>query len=133
MNGKDELFNYGEFLMKTSEFSSWVVFLVPEGTSAECSMSLTGGLDSCSGNLFVQYGGHQGLVCEHPSWHLKKVLVICKQLGCGHAYYTYQCILRPEEMETPWLYGVQYHGKEATTGSAPQGPGDPLMPMNASV
>lgn len=53
MNGKDELFNYGEFLMKTSEFSSCVVFLVPEGTSAECSMSLTGGLDSCSGNLFV--------------------------------------------------------------------------------
>jgi hypothetical protein len=77
-------------------------------------VSLIGNLNACSGNLHVQYGGHQGLVCGNPSWGLKEALVVCKQLGCGRVQYTYQHILRPEETEPPWLYGVQCHGEEAT-------------------
>lgn len=62
MNGKDELYKNGRLLMKTSNISSLCCVLAPEGTSAEDSVSLIGSLNSCSGNLHVQYGGHQGLV-----------------------------------------------------------------------
>lgn len=72
-------------------------------------------------------------MCGALSWGLKEALVICIQLGCGHAQYTYQHVLRPEEMEAPWFYGVQCHGEEASTWNAPQGPGDPLVAVNASV
>ena len=64
-------------------------------------MSLIGSLNSCSGNLHVQFAAHHGRVCGDPSWGLKEALVICKQLACGCAQYTYQHVLRPEETEAP--------------------------------
>lgn len=119
MNGKDELFkNLGIVFL--------CCLLVSEGTSPERYVSIIGGTHYCSGNLHVLYDGHQGLVCGDPSWGLKEASVICKQLGCGIVNYTYQHILRPEEMEVPLLYGVQCRGEEATIWECSSGSWGPF-------
>lgn len=60
MNGEDELLKYGNHRL-----FSLCCLLASEGTSAEDFVSLFGNLNSCSGNLYVQYGGYQGL-CVGP-------------------------------------------------------------------
>uniref|UniRef100_A0A8D2D5Q1 Scavenger receptor family member expressed on T cells 1 n=1 Tax=Sciurus vulgaris TaxID=55149 RepID=A0A8D2D5Q1_SCIVU len=89
------------------------------------SLNLLGGGNHCEGLVQVQYSGQQGVVCG-DGWDMQEAMVTCRQLGCGPALSTSQYVLRPNEMEPPWLHGAQCQGEEASLWECSQGTWVPL-------
>uniref|UniRef100_A0A8D2D3D8 Scavenger receptor family member expressed on T cells 1 n=1 Tax=Sciurus vulgaris TaxID=55149 RepID=A0A8D2D3D8_SCIVU len=92
----------------------------------EGAVRLRGGEDGCSGRVELWHGGSWGTVCD-DSWDLADAEVVCRQLGCGRAVDALRgYVLRPNEMEPPWLHGAQCQGEEASLWECSQGTWVPL-------
>nr|XP_023417276.1 scavenger receptor cysteine-rich domain-containing protein SCART1-like [Cavia porcellus] len=95
------------------------------GSAGEESVSLLDSETHCQGLLHVGHGGQQGLVCgDH--WSMQEASVICRQLNCSKALYTFQHILMPQDIKPPWLYGAQCQGEEASLWQCSLGDWGPI-------
>ncbi|XP_032750931.1 scavenger receptor cysteine-rich domain-containing protein SCART1-like [Rattus rattus] len=111
--------------MKFSVSSSSNSCLILEGLVGEDSLHLIDGTNQCDGRLQIEHSGQQGLVCgDH--WAMQEASVTCRHLGCSHARSTFQYILRPEEMNSPWLFGTNCSGEEPTLWVCSLGSWGPL-------
>ncbi|XP_072410631.1 scavenger receptor cysteine-rich domain-containing protein DMBT1-like [Chiloscyllium punctatum] len=73
---------------------------------------LMNGGSRCDGRVEVYYNGSWGRV-QDTLWDLNDSHVVCRQLGCGHAFETYKSSQYEESDGRPWVHDIQCHGQES--------------------
>ncbi|KAK7910438.1 hypothetical protein WMY93_015122 [Mugilogobius chulae] len=74
-------------------------------------MRLVNGGTNCSGRVEISVAGQWGTVCDN-SWDLQDAQVVCRQMGCGTAYFATTRAFFGQGTGTIWMNKVACTGSE---------------------
>uniref|UniRef100_H3CEX2 SRCR domain-containing protein n=1 Tax=Tetraodon nigroviridis TaxID=99883 RepID=H3CEX2_TETNG len=107
------------FFMRQSDYSFWNTKRASLKKHCLCNpLRLVNGTDRCSGRVEIRHNDLWGTVCD-DEWQLPNAVVVCRELGCGHAVSAPTSAHFGRGTGPIWLDNVKCTGQETTLTHCP--------------